>query len=507
MCYTGMRKGWLCTMRKLFAMLMAAMLLLSVAACDAGSTDSGSEFSDSEPDFSVGESEGQTSKRTKKTTTRRKKTTTRRKKTTTTRNKNNTTTSSKSNSVTEKPTADTVTTTDRGGNNANGSDKTVTATKTTTTKKPATTTTTKKPTTATATTRYPVTTTKASAEKTAYLNQSKKTIVGSSSNKNKWVYQLGSEGLMVREAVINSGRGDAAVELVQITDVHFTSVNSTDQSNASTMSSYNQRKNTFTRAQANITRCMKYANYFEQTVITGDTMDFLSYGNLELIRSKIWNVNSNVMIALGNHDPVRVMGLPNDVKDTTTAISRYNIVQNSWKHDIYYTSRVVNNKVMAIQMDNNKAPSNDMVTKLTNDIDKARKSGYTILLFMHEPLVSNNPSETDVEALAPNRSGDNAYVLNFYGGNGYTYGDANKTKKWSADFFGGNHRSGNEKKVWQLITTNADVVGGVFSGHWHANFYSEIKATTKSGTQKIIPQYVLAGAFHDGGHVLRITVK
>ncbi len=134
-------------MRKILSLVLAAILLFSLAACDSGWTESGS--SDVFEEYSnIGESDtaDRSTTRRKKTTTRRKKTTTRRKKTTTAKGDKVTTTAKPNtgNSVvttgkTDSPVKPTSTT----------KPATPSATKkpatTTTTKNPATTTTTKKP--------------------------------------------------------------------------------------------------------------------------------------------------------------------------------------------------------------------------------------------------------------------------------------------------------------------------------------------------------------------------
>ena len=77
-----------------------------------------------------------------------------------------------------------------------------------------------------------------------YLNQEKINIVGSSSDPKGWIYQLGSGGVMVREATINSGKGGDPVEIVQISDMHFNKVNDKDlqEANPSIMAIKDFRK-------------------------------------------------------------------------------------------------------------------------------------------------------------------------------------------------------------------------------------------------------------------------
>jgi hypothetical protein len=244
-------------------------------------------------------------------------------------------------------------------------------------------------------------------------------------------------------------------------------------------------KNGASRKNAEL--CLRYGSYFDQIVVTGDTIDYLTYGAMEMMKDLIWKPYPNALVTLGNHDSVRVMGLKKDVKDPTTRESRYEILQKNWKHDIYYTSKVLGNKAMVIQMDNSQQKFWDsQVPKLKADIEKARKSGYVILLFVHIPLSTNNPEETGVYEIA--RKPKDRH--NFYTGG-----------------VGGINSDGATREVWDLIMNNADVFGGVFAGHIHEDYYAEMLAKTPSGETKIIPQYVNYTAASDNGHVLKITVK
>ena len=70
----------------------------------------------------------------------------------------------------------------------------------------------------------------------------------------------------------------------------------------------------------------------------------------------------------------------------------------------------------------------------------------------------------------------------------------------------GYNAGGATGQVYDLITNNADVIRGVFTGDMHSDFYTEIVAKTADGMQTTIPQYVLTGAFYDDGAVMHITV-
>ncbi len=208
--------------------------------------------------------------------------------------------------------------------------------------------------------------------------------------------------------------------------------------------------------------CLNFAQYYAQTVFTGDAMDYMTWGAMEILQDAVWKRDPNALVTLGNHDPVRVMGLSEDVADPTSRESRYAWLQQQWKHDVYYTSRVIKNKAMVIQLDNSQNTFRpDQVPKLKSDIEKARKNGYVVLLFMHIPLASlANDSSTGA-------TGD----------------------------------------IWKLVINNADVVQGVFAGHTHTNAYKEIVAKTPDGKAKTVRQYVLNMSTSGGAYVRKIIVK
>ena len=62
-------------------------------------------------------------------------------------------------------------------------------------------------------------------------------------------------------------------------------------------------------------------------------------------------------------------------------------------------------------------------------------------------------------------------------------------------------------QVYRLITSYGDVIKGIFTGHMHSDYYTEVQATDAGGIETYIPQYVLTGNFYDKGHVLKITVQ
>lgn len=351
---------------------------------------------------------------------------------------------------------------DVSGTSADSADKTTALSKSAATKDKNTTATNASTTVKTTTTKPTPTTTMSKEQYMA--GKERITVSGSEKDLATWIYTLGKNGVRVREAVFDSGKGGAPAEIIHMTDVHFNTVNVQDaiEDNPSVIATYVQRFNSFPGSKDNIDRCMEYACYFDQIVLTGDVIDYLSWGNLELLQQRVWDRAPTALVAMGNHEPVRCMGLPNDVADPSTLESRYEMLQGVWKHNIFYTSRIVKDKAMVIQLDNGLGRfCNEQISQLEADIAKAREKGYVVLLFYHVPL--------DTSGVA---KGDEA-----------------------------------TRKVYELITNNADVIKGTFCGHLHVNRYEEIKAKTASGQAATIPQYILEPVANYKGVLLKITVN
>lgn len=148
---------------------------------------------------------------------------------------------------------------------------------------------------------------------------------------------------------------------------------------------------------------------------------------------------------------------------------------------------------MLIQLDNSRGKYlNGQAEKLEVDINKAREKGLTVLIFQHIPLSTRNPSDNYVlpMVLGNSVSGENFYSEQI-GAAGAKLDDATE-------------------KVYNLITTNADVIRGVFAGHLHQNYYTEIKATYEKDGAKVnavIPQIVLQTATSAEGYITVINIE
>lgn len=318
------------------------------------------------------------------------------------------------------------------------------------------------------------------------------TIKGSPDDLNTWIGKY-SNGAFIREAHVQSKKTNTPpVEIVMLNDTHYNYVNKRDEEeqNPSVMSTRQYR--TWLRNGASvgvINRCMDFARHADQTIIAGDVLDYLSWGCQQLTVENLFRKDVNLLACLGGHDTTRVM--QGKVGDPTSYASRRQLLDNFWPHDITYVSRILKDKVLAIVMDNGASRFwQSQIAPFKADIQKARDNNLIVLIFVHEPLCTRNPNETD---LPPIRRND-PYNYNY------------------KDHFAGRPQSdAHTLAVYDMIVSNADIVKAVFCGHMHSDYYTEIIASYKDADGKtvdtVIPQYVHTGSIYDGtGHVFRITV-
>lgn len=298
-------------------------------------------------------------------------------------------------------------------------------------------------------------------------------------------YKL-NNGLVVRELNIEVNNDGNVIEIVDTTDLHISMLNETDilENNPVVMSTYaNRIWRRDGESIPNAVKAMEYASLFDQTVVTGDVLDYLTYGALDLTKRAIWGVDKDAMITLGNHDFERQN--QGTITDPSPIETRYDLLQQNWNHDIFYTSKILGDKVMIIQMHNgNKEFTDEQFNLLSDDIETAKQEGYAVLLFMHIPL---KPAGL---------ASDSPYRSSFYDSGYQNYALADSDCIDSS-------KNQSTQNVYNLILDNQETIKGIFTGHEHSDYYLPIAANNG----KIIPQYIIGGNTYDNGHVLKINVN
>ena len=233
---------------------------------------------------------------------------------------------------------------------------------------------------------------------------------------------------------------------------------------------------------------MAFADIYDQSVLAGDILDYMSKGAAKMVIDGIIKPYPNALMTIGGHDITKNM--ETGFRDVVPLEERRAFLKSFWPHDLFYVSKVVNDCVLCIAIDNGTGSYLDcQIEKFKADIELARKNGYTVLIFQHEPIASNIDCYAETTCLDDCIDPVKA-IFNFCGSLN----------------IGGTDRADSEatKQILDIIKNSSDVIGGVFSGHRHYNFYYEICAN--DGTH--IPQYVMrASAYDEYGNVAKIVVE
>lgn len=335
---------------------------------------------------------------------------------------------------------------------------------------------------------------KTSPQKEKYLAQPIVPFVGTPEDPTHFIGVFAESGVHVRTQHIDSKKGGEPIEICMIADVHFNYCDEVDEGNEELMGTKQCRKWLANASSVPaIEKAMEVAGFFDQTIVAGDTLDYLSHGAMELTKKHIWGVDPEALICLGGHDVTRQMqtGKP----DQTSLESRRAILEKEWAHDIYYVSRVLGDKVMVVVLDNGAMGYQEcQAEKLAADLERARRENLIILVFQHEQISTRKEEDCTLKAVKVYDGDNRDFCRKALGGCEY--------------------RVQNEvtDRVYHMIVDNADIVRGVFCGHMHSAYYCEIAGTylDEQGVrqEKAIPQVVLEANPYDGnaGHILLITV-
>ncbi len=355
-----------------------------------------------------------------------------------------------------------------------------------------------------------------------YYNTDRTTLGGSPDAENEYtyVYELEGSGLQVREADIipfdyEKGVTEREpVTIVQVTDTHLNYANEQDYDEDIDAIMASIRGTTAfpeCKSLPATINALRYAYSADAIAVTGDILNYFSRGSMELTKKYIFDVYPEVLAVLGNHDASRVNEQDVSVPQQDNADDRAAILSEIWNSDVYYTSKIIKDRVMIIGLDNGLL-YNGKTAKfhasqkelLEADLKKARDSGYTVLLFYHIPLATANPEETSVLNLPGGVTAVPPIPVNFCDG----------TRNGKTACLVGNEDSATAA-VMELIKNNGDIIRGMFCGHFHDPYYTEFMAKAPifddsgniTGYEDVkIPQYVMTRSADEKGSATKITV-
>ncbi len=291
--------------------------------------------------------------------------------------------------------------------------------------------------------------------------------------KDSYGFSVLDNGVKVMNFNIDAvdGANDEVITLSHVTDVHLNVLNERDFANArpEVISFYRNRYHLKDAQTAKATKnMMKAADALsEQVILTGDTLDALNYGSLDLMKRLMITPYPNAIHASGNHELWQDTGV-GQISDTMTMDEKRAVYQEYMPHDSAYSTKLLKNKVLLIQIDNavswgegSYSYSEEQYQALSRDLAMARENNYTVIIAQHLPLQfgvktgDNKNNNQILEANAPNNlsgvkvdmSSNDAYIMTDPAGTMGTRTVATKT-----------HR---------LITSYSDVIKGILVGHHH----------------------------------------
>lgn len=307
-------------------------------------------------------------------------------------------------------------------------------------------------------------------------------------------YKLKETGQIIGEVNLKLGLNGERIEIAQITDAHLNFC-FPDALEDDEVLHTKQCRHWLSGGESarSIIKSMDVGEYCDQTVITGDILDYLSAGAQYLTERLIFNRDPEVICALGGHDATKEM--ETGEYDKLSEEELLGILKSFWIHDIFYYSKTLKDKIVVVGLNNGTSNRyfSHQVENLKLDIEKARKENKYILIFQHEPISTGKIEDSDVVPIFPINS-ENIKNRDFY--NTYNYGPKMQDEV--------------SNEMYTLITESADVIKGIFCGHFHSSFYTEIKAYDPVKKQEtFIPQIVALGNPYFGhiGNVTRIIIE
>ncbi|MBR6693641.1 MAG: hypothetical protein IKL62_01670 [Clostridia bacterium] len=319
----------------------------------------------------------------------------------------------------------------------------------------------------------------------------KEHIISSVDGKDK-IYTLEND-VYVRDVIIDANIGDE-VMIAHLPDVHFNYCNLADYDSGDevVISTGEHRKWLSNGASVpKLRRCLEVSDDADQYVFNGDTLDYLSKGAMELMDKEIWDKIPGAIATIGGHE--RAKQMQGKVSEVDTIEDRYKILEGYWRHDIYYHSRLVKNKVLVVGYCNDRAYiTPDALEKFKADIELCRKNGYVMVMFAHEPVATHNPDHKEFPI---------DWVM--------TEGDPSGSPWNFCDGFilGGTRGNETSREFYDILINSADVIKGVFAGHYHNDMEIPINGKLPDGTDVLIPQYLGTAVAYGKGHIMRILIK
>lgn len=331
-------------------------------------------------------------------------------------------------------------------------------------------------------------------------------------SKDDYGFTILDNGVKVMNFTIDAvdGSNDETVTLSHVTDVHLNLLNARDFANArpEVISFYRNRYHLMNGRTALATEnSMDIAEALaDQVVLTGDTLDALNYGTLDLMKRLITAKYPNALHASGNHELWQDTGV-GQISDTMTMDEKRAVYQEYMPHDSAYSTKLIKNKVLLIQMDNgvgwdegSYSYCEEQYQALEKDLAMARENNYTVIIAQHLPLqfgVKTGDNRNNNQIIAADAANNfSGAKIDMASNDGYIMTDPAGTMGTRTV----------ATKTHRLITSYKDVVKGILVGHHHqAAVLDVIDIDTNEMTG--IKQYMGGSAQGTAGIMFTFEIK
>lgn len=328
--------------------------------------------------------------------------------------------------------------------------------------------------------------------KDAWTSEKIKVLNGSPEDTDTYRYTFGGAP-NIREIHLTSNKPETEdVHIVEFNDIHFNYFNpKDDEDNIPALMATKKERAWMAGGTSNVSArsSMRYSRYADLTVLNGDILDHMSHGAKEKTIEHLFRLDNDVMAPLGNHESAHNVGVK--TAETVKYEDKFEFLQEFWPHDALYYSKVLKDKVLCVAMENGISYyTTEQVERLKKDIKTARENNYIILIFNHQPVASRNPDEAALNSIT---------------------GKADEVKNIESGPICREGVGGASADMYDLITSNADVIKCIFAAHYHIDMISKIPATYKDANGNVVDTFITqhihkANAYDQNGNVLRIVV-
>lgn len=329
-------------------------------------------------------------------------------------------------------------------------------------------------------------------EKKKYFSVPTESVMGTPEDKWGYMYKRLDNFLAVINITIKGIKPGRTVDIGMTSDLHFNYLNTQDfeEKNPAVISSSKNR--VWLRGGesiGNAIRALEFCAHTDQTVVCGDILDYFTHGAMEYAQKYLFNAYPEALACIGGHELTCCM--QGEIEDTLPVECKKKALSEIWNNDIEYCSRLIADRVLVVVMNNDCGVyTAEQCQKMENDIQRARDNGYTVLIFQHEPISTGNPEDVDVDFLR--------------------VGDPNVPHDFFNDLAGNADCGEDTERMYKCITSAADVVKGIFCGHWHNDIYTEVLASERtddsSEKKTVIPQYIITSNAYENGTVMHINI-